>query len=193
MTLCSLYSGFIITSWTNTDLTQFERNVGSRLAGGTFYVASVISISCAIYCLQQCILCTVYAFGLALRGPLGSMVHAVNGIVEEQPLIISAFFLMNIFFAISTIAFFWGTETKILAIITTLLMSVGMCFWYYYCSRIINRFRWAEDIVAWDDIRGVYLEEDRVFPSSSSVNSAEGFLNLKDVSFAKDNEYPWVR
>jgi hypothetical protein len=194
MTLCSLLAGFIMTSWTNTDLTQFERNVGSRVAGDIYFVTSAVSIALSIYCLTQSILCTVYAFGLALRGPLGSMVIAVDGIIQEKPLIIGSYFLAVLFFALSTVAFFWATQTSILAIATTVIMTIGMCFWYYYSIRIVNRFRWTDDCVAWDDISGSdYFGDGRILPSSSSACSAEGFLSLKDISFSKDDENPWVR
>ena len=39
-TLCALVSGFVLASVTNTDLTQFTRNLGSRIAGDMFMIFS---------------------------------------------------------------------------------------------------------------------------------------------------------
>jgi hypothetical protein len=62
--------------------------------------------------------------------------------------------------------------------------------------RIFNRFRWTDDCVVWDEtsVPG-YIGEERPLPScsNSSASHAEGFLTMKDISFAKDDQNPWVR
>lgn len=190
-TLCALISGFVLTCLTNTDLTQFTRNTGSRIAGDAFFVLSAAAIAFSTYCLQQTVLCNVYALGLALRGPLGSMVIAVDGIINEQYGIVLSFVLTIVSFALATIAYFWVVETTIIASFSTCIMLIGMLYWYYYCTRIINRFQWTDERIVWD----VDDDEDRAMhqhaPSSSAA--VEGYLNKKDISLTKDQEDPWMR
>jgi hypothetical protein len=135
----------------------------------------------------------VYALGLALRGPLGSMVIAVDGLAEEKYIIVYTFFAAILSFALSTIAYFWVVETVIFASLSTLIVIVGIYFWYTYSIRIINKFQWDTDQVVWDDIQMGAFNDQRQIPSSSSKISNEGYLSLKDISFTKNSDNPWIR
>ena len=189
-TLCALVSGFVLTSVTNTDLTQFTRNLGSRIAGDMFMIFSAVSIASSTYCLQQSVLCNVYALGLAIRGPLGSMGHAVDGMRAEMDAIVLTFVVMVVSFAVSQTAFFWVVETTIIAWLSTIIVVIGSIFWYYYCARIMNRFHWNDSRVVWDDLDCGDAWDGTYEPERSI---AEGYLYKKDISMKKDELDPWTR
>lgn len=49
-----------------------------------FWLSSAFSISFSMHCLLLGSMVIVFAPGLAIRGPLGSMVRAVDGMIEIQ-------------------------------------------------------------------------------------------------------------
>lgn len=175
---------------TNTDLSQFTRNFGSQVAGDFFFVLSALSIAFSTYCLQQTVLCNVYALGLALRGPLGSMVIAVDGMIDEQYGIVFSFVLAILTFAFATIAYFWIVETTIMASFSTGIMVIGMYYWYFYSVRIINRFQWVDERITWDE--GYDDDIDQPCAPSRSP-TAEGYLSKRDISAKRDETDPWTR
>jgi PH domain len=188
-TLSALISGFVLQSMTNTDLSQFTRNFGSQLAGDIYFVLSAVCIVSSTYCLQQTVLCNVYALGLALRGPLGSMVIAVDGLKDEQYGIVFSFMMAIFTFAISTIAFFWVVETTMISLFSTIIMIIGMFYWYFYSTRIINRFQWSDERIVWDD-----SDDFGQIKAPSQTETIEGYLSKRDVSIKSDNDGdPWTR
>lgn len=84
---------------------------------------------------------TVYAPGLALRGPVGSMNRAVIGMKIEQDTMLQCYVCLIISFAFSIMSSFWlvmKTEAAWTSTVIFLLQSLG---WYHYTLRIYNRFK----------------------------------------------------
>ena len=179
-----------MNSVSNSDISKFTRNLGSRVSGDIYFICSALSMACGLYCVQQSILSNVYGLGLALRGPIGSMVFAVDGMIQEQYGIVLTFILTIVFFGLSTIAYFWVVETTIIASVSTVIMTTGFCYWYYYSTRIINRFKLTDEKIVWDDEDDVTI---KIHPSLNCTPTAEGYLTKKDISFTKDLDNPWVR
>lgn len=91
----------------------------------------------------------MFGQGLALRGPVGSMVRAVNGMVVEQEHILYCFSFNIFFLAVSTIATYFVVMSLEGAYICTAVTICAMLLWHHYCLRIYNRFKWTETSVAW--------------------------------------------
>ncbi len=96
------------------------------------------------------LLCTVfinvYGQGLALRGPIGSMVRAVNGMVDETNQILIAYVLTILFFTLSTVGVYWIMFPADAAIVSSVITLAGLYMWYHYVLRIYNRFQWNQDL-----------------------------------------------
>jgi len=67
----ALLSGFVLNSWTNTDLTQIYRNTGTRIFFDIYFISSTATVAAGLYCVLISVLSNVFGLGLALRGPLG--------------------------------------------------------------------------------------------------------------------------
>jgi hypothetical protein len=63
-----------------------------------YFVTAAMSFSAATHCLLSTIFMTVYGQGLALRGPVGSMVRAIEGLVAEQHAVLVSFVVTIIVF-----------------------------------------------------------------------------------------------
>ena len=87
-TQCALIAGFVLQALTNLNLEQAEKNKIVSIASIIFWISSAVAIATSLHCVLTTTLCNIYAPGMALRGPLGSMVRAVEGVVEEQVVII---------------------------------------------------------------------------------------------------------
>lgn len=127
-----------------------ERQGNVRIFADLYWVQSACCFGFAIYVILMTNLCTVYGPGLALRGPLGSMVKAVNGMFQEQHTILFTFIMTVVSFALAIVAYFWMTMTTWGALASTLVILVWSTFWYKSCIRILNRFQWKEINVSWN-------------------------------------------
>lgn len=58
-----------------------------------YWYASCIAIAVSLHCVLVSSVVTVYGPGLALHGPLGSMLRCINGYVAEQRGILFTFVL----------------------------------------------------------------------------------------------------
>lgn len=114
--------------------------IGSPVFAYLFFYGSVVSFVLGTHILICTLLCSVFGQGLALRGPLGSMVSAVEGMVEEQRSIVNFFGIMMLSFAISIVGMFGCLLDQTNAIMIGIILVVGMYFWYSYALRIYNRF-----------------------------------------------------
>ena len=61
-----------------------------------YWITSAITTACSVQVLVCTIFISVFGQGLALRGPLGSMVRAVEGMIVEQEQVVF-FFCLSIF------------------------------------------------------------------------------------------------
>ena len=108
-----------------------------------FYLFGAITFVFSMHCLLSTVFVMVFAPNLALHGPLGSMVRAVDGMLIEQDHIFRSFVVSLFSFALLTVFTFWivaGDSTDIASTCTAILV-IAMGIWYHYCLRIYNRFR----------------------------------------------------
>ena len=97
-TQAALIAGFTITSMTSIDLTDMQLTPSK----GAYFILNTITLCTSVQCVLSTIFVVVCGPGLALRGPEGSMVRAVNGMLKEQSHIFRAFIASILFFAAST-------------------------------------------------------------------------------------------
>ena len=72
----ALLAGFVLNSLNDN---EYDRFAGHQLADYVYWIFSAVLFAAALHCILTTVYCTVYGAGLALRGPVGSMVRAVDG------------------------------------------------------------------------------------------------------------------
>jgi hypothetical protein len=93
-----------------------------------------------MHVLISCVLIGIYGQGLALRGPVGSMAKAVDGMVIEQHNVIIVFCVAIFAFAFAAIGSHWIIMDTTGAAISTCVTVIGIFNWYNSGLRIYNRF-----------------------------------------------------
>ena len=124
----------------STGMDLVAGGIGSKVYPYLFFYGTSVSVVVGMHIMICCILCSVFGQGLALRGPIGSMVTAVSGMVEEQRSIINFFGILCISFTVSTIGMFGCVLDETNAACCATIMTLGMYMWYHYALRIYNRF-----------------------------------------------------
>jgi hypothetical protein len=116
-TQAALLSGFIISALVEL----------SHVPHGWFTVIFHVSVSVGLMAGVHCVLATTFATvwgpGLALRGSKGSMVRAVNGMVEEQQAIFASFGVCMVAFTAMGITTSWLVMQMEAAIIATVVSA----------------------------------------------------------------------
>ena len=79
------------------------------------------------------------------------MVRAVQGMIREKDAIFVSFFLSIFAFLIATLATCWVIMKTISAAVSTVILIIGCYYWYTYCLRIYNRFRFDMSEIEWRD------------------------------------------
>lgn len=109
-----------------------------------FWLWTTCAIGFSTHVMVTTALITVYGPGLALRGPIGSMKKAVDGMYYEQRLIL-----------FSTVAAIFCLSMELLTIfviemyieeawVCSIFFITAMFFWYNACLRIYNNFKIPE-------------------------------------------------
>jgi hypothetical protein len=107
-----------------------------------FWYGTAIAYVVGMHIFICTILCSVFGQGLAIRGPIGSMVHAVDGMVQEQRSIVFFFGVLCVAFNISIIGLFGTMLDEVNALICSAIFTGGLYMWYHYSLRIYNRFQY---------------------------------------------------
>jgi hypothetical protein len=115
-----------------------------------FWLFNALTIGLALHVLLCSVYIAVYGQGLALRGPIGSMVVAVEGMVAEQEQVVNAFTVMMISLACGTMGAFFVQMEFYGACAACVIMLACVWLWYHYCLRIYNRFKFLPAHSRWD-------------------------------------------
>jgi len=145
-----------------------------------YFVTSAISVVATIHVLLCSVFINVFGQGIALRGPLGSMVKAVDGMVFEQQQILTSFIVGIVFFVLQEVGMFFIVMDQPFAILCSLIVLAGMGITYHYTLRIYNRFNWDATIDHWKSGEG-----DNADPAQR-VQVAQDLLKKRD----KDKDSP---
>jgi hypothetical protein len=148
-TQAALIGGFTYGVFTQNQLNQ-ENDYG-EVFFDICWIMSAATIASAVHVIVNTMLLQVVGPGLALHGPVGSIVRATEGMKVEQKQIVNAFILMMMMFALSTIMSFWVVMNFESALGSTAVFIIAARQWYFYTERIYLRFYWDADKSAWDD------------------------------------------
>ena len=135
----ALLAGFSISTYTNI---LAEHMDAARVTKMLYWITISMSMGFCIQIVISSMTISVYGGGLALRGPIGSLSKAVDGMKEEQTTILYFYVASVCCFALSTLSSFFLVMRTMPAILTTIIFSIQVCAWYYYCLRIYNRFKY---------------------------------------------------
>eukprot|EP01031_Cornospumella_fuschlensis_P040604 gene40604-49506_t len=116
-----------------------------------YWVTSAVTISAGVYGLVCAVFIQVFGQGLGLRGPPGSMVRAIEGMVVEQQNILTSFTISIFAYGLNNISMYWQMMDNYNAIICMIISVIGMVFWYRYSLRLYNRFSWNSLKVEWGE------------------------------------------
>ena len=152
-TQSALLLGFAMNTMTNVvQIVDFYEN--SEGLKEVFFVSGTFCFCTMMHTLLCSVFVIVFAPNLALHGPLGSMVRAVDGMVSEQDQIFLSFILSLVFFTINTVVAFWFFMSNTIAWVCAALTFVFSAYWYKCCLRIYNRFKMhANTRIFEDDIK----------------------------------------
>jgi hypothetical protein len=114
-----------------------------------YWVTSAICACCGMHCLVCTVLIQVYGQGLALRGPPGSMVRAIKGMIAEQEQILIAFLITIFTFGLQCIGMYFIMMDGTSAIAASVITVIFMIGWYRYALRLYNRFSWSNINIDW--------------------------------------------
>mmetsp|Transcript_15107 Transcript_15107/g.22725 ORF Transcript_15107/g.22725 Transcript_15107/m.22725 type:complete len:406 (+) Transcript_15107:142-1359(+) len=150
-TQAALIAGFTLGALTGLDVEAFTVNEAWR---AIFWLSTSISMAASIHCVLTTTFANIYGPNLALRGPSGSMVRAVKGMIAEKTAIFVSFIVSLIAFQCMTLATTWVVMKTYASSVCTAVLMVGAVYWYKYCLRIYNRFKFIEPDIEWRNSDG---------------------------------------
>eukprot|EP01039_Chlorochromonas_danica_P004073 gene4072-4454_t len=169
-----------------------------------YWITSATTLASAIHSLVCSVFVQVFGQGLGLRGPLGSMIVAVEGMVIEQRQILWSFVITVLSFGLQCIGMYWIMMDQTNAIICTVITFIAMFYWYHYSLRLYNRFSWNSLKIDWKEEENPEEELEDLDPSvinalhrekgksgESSPEKTKKKKKLKgDVSGGNDDKAP---
>lgn len=87
---------------------------------------------------------SVYGQGLAIRGDVGSMVRALNGMIISQQNVLISFVISVFTFMICSIGMYFIPYNRKAATISGSIILAGIVVTYSFCLRIYNRFKFQQ-------------------------------------------------
>jgi hypothetical protein len=155
-----------------------------------YWISTAVTLAGALHVLLCTIFINVFGQGLALRGPLGSMVQAVEGMVIEQKQVLFSFIVTTAAFGVNCIGMYWIMMDQASAITSSVITLVGMYFWYHYCLRIYNRFKFSSKVVDWDNAynpeHNLDDHDDEVVPKDTKVPFKDARKEQRSISSIKN-------
>lgn len=147
-----------MTTYYNTQAlsgTSFAAEVQSAFQT-CYWFFTVISVFLAIEGVVVSVYTVVFGQALALRGPAGSMIRAVNAFEREQRLVLILFSLSIFFLGIGTIFQMYVVMDWLSAHLCASVAAILMYHWYVHCMDVYNRYNYTKESVEWtkhDDYR----------------------------------------
>ncbi len=177
-----------------------------------YFTSTAVCVVSGCQVLLSCLFASVYGQGMALRGPVGSIVQTVDGMIIEQQQIVNCFIFLIIWFVIQAAFLFMIMMDFIWGVVCFGIMILGLLITYHYALRIYNRFYMPKRISTWDsdespsnsrdhthkNVELLYViasdARDRLSFDKQIANSkdvTEGYLSVKSKS--KLNFDVWTR
>lgn len=116
-----------------------------------FCITMMVNLTVSVHCVLTSLFTVVFGTGLAIRGPAGSMVRTVEGMIKEMDGIFMSFLICMGTFQLELIGICFYTMRFYAAYICTLIFLIGSYYYYAYCKRIMNRFKINKVVFNWAD------------------------------------------
>jgi hypothetical protein len=116
-----------------------------------YWVTSALTVGTAIACLISAFFLIVFGQGLAIRGPEGSMIKTIEGMIQEQHYIVILFSLTLFFFALQCMGMYYLMFDSTSAMVTTIITGIAIIIGYREAVRLYNRFSWGRVSTFFDE------------------------------------------
>lgn len=191
-TQASIVAGAIVGAVSQTPGYQ---NSAAYIFKFSYFTFSAAALIVSLQCLLTTLIASAYGQGMALRGPLGSMVQAIDAMVYEQQQIVVSFIWAIVFFEVQTAAMYMLVMTTECGVVSFAICMIGGFITWHYALRIYNRFHYDIGKDAWEgDSAGMIDPEaalDALDPDSEAAvpnNSYSRGANSRSRS-RRDNSY----
>jgi hypothetical protein len=123
----------------------FDSDPGAPYASVVFYwLSCALCAVTGIFTLCGAELILIFGQNLAINGPVGSMIVALEGMIQEQKVIVFSCLITAFFFICQAVGMFWFRMDQISAISTSCVCGLAMIVTYNWLVRIYNRFNWKK-------------------------------------------------
>jgi hypothetical protein len=132
----ALLAGFALSAF-GTGWNALKKNLESsgweysKPVQTLFLLSSMVSMSASLLAVLHCTLCTMYAPGLALQGPDGSVQRATEGLKVEAATARRLFFIGLFAFIVSAVFMSWYLMLNYQAAIATGIFSLAFLLVYF--------------------------------------------------------------
>jgi hypothetical protein len=112
------------------------------------------------------------------------MVRAVKGMIAEKEMIFLVFLFSVLTFQSMTLSSTWVVMKTYASCICSCIFVTGGLFWYTYCLRIYNRFRFIEPDLEWKN-DPTTNDEDQ-FPRDREGNSYRSLTPPREKKHSRE-------
>lgn len=146
---CNFYMSFagqsiLILCFTLSSLTQTPASLefSSYWQSPAYWICLALTVNASVHCMITSVFIYVYAYGLSLNGPTGSVLRAIEGMIAESNHVFTSFKIMIFFFMNYTIFSFYIIMPRVeIAIPCTALTVLSCAIWAQHCVHIYERFK----------------------------------------------------
>lgn len=168
-TQAAVLAGFTVTAFIEFDCPS----EASRILKFCYYSSAIISLSSNILCVANTTFLSVWGTGLAMRGPEGSMVRAVDGMYGLRNNIFMLFGIGMMALLVTAIFGSWLLMDVEAALASSTLLSYAILLTYRAYVAIANLFHFdEEDAVNFDEILNSAMSNAANSPTSTRRGSS---------------------
>jgi hypothetical protein len=155
-----LMAGFMASSLSQQN-PGYDSEPGAPYGSVVFYwISCALCAITGIYALCGSEMVLVFGQNLAINGPTGSMVRALEGMVQEQRTVLMYAMITAFFFICQAVGMFWFRMDQISAITTSCICGFAIVVSYYWLLRIYNRFKFKKTVdMEWDSEKTAELRD----------------------------------
>ncbi len=146
-----LMAGFMAGSLSQQNC-GFDSDPGAPYASVVFYwLSCALCAATGIFTLCGAQIIQIFGQNLAINGPEGSMIVALEGMLQEQKVIVFGSLATAFFFICQMVGMLWFRADQLSAICCSCVCGFAMFVTYHWLLRIYNRFNWSKKLeMNWD-------------------------------------------
>jgi hypothetical protein len=165
-----------------------------------YWITSSICIGAAIACVFAAFYINVFGQGLAIRGPAGSMIKTIEGMILEQQYIVILFSIGLFFFGLQCMGMYYLMFESTSAMIATIVTGIAIVYGYHEGMRLYNRFfvgnvsTFFEEKDAEDELNDLdpTLVTDLMSRGNKKKKSSKSIQDFSNKKSQKSNKPPSV-